>query len=204
MKTKSISLLLALILGASCSLVSCFGNDSGTVGETVGETNAAVETVGETNAPAETAPETVGETEAPAETDSSETAGVNFTLRDAAGKPGDTVKVEINLQTTVEMNSVALYELTYDKDILTFKGFADWKDFEDTRCIIPGGFDDAKEIIVLAMKDTSSMDEAVCNVLFEINPNAVPGTVSVEMSSLVKLYSEVIESAVDGAVVTVE
>ena len=200
MKTKLLSLLLALLLGASAAMVSC-GN-SGSAVETAGETKAPVETVsdngGETEEPEEeTAEETSDET-------SDETTGVQFTLHDAVGKPGGTVEVEVDISTSVKINSVALYELTYDKDILTFKGFSDWQTFEDNRCVIPGGIDEEKQAIVLAMKDISSLDETICRVVFEINPNAKEGTVSVDMNSLVKLYSEVIESSVDGAEITIQ
>lgn len=189
MKTKLLSLLLALLLGASAVFVSCA--DEETVPETDGESNAVVETISDDESG------TSGNDTVPSD-------GVRFTLHDVAGKPGNTVEIELDISTSVKINSVALYELVYDKEILTFKGFADWQEFEDTRCVIPGGVDESKQAIILAMKDISSLNETICRVVFEINPNAKEGTTSVEMNSLVKLYSEVIESSVDGAEITIK
>jgi hypothetical protein len=69
--------------------------------------------------------------------------------------------------------------------------------------VFPGGFDDSNEVIVLPMKDVSDLSETVCTIQFEINEGAAAGTTAVEMTSLVKLYSDVIESAVTGAEITV-
>lgn len=177
MKKRVLSILLALAMATSAFLVSC--DEEKTPGaETKGNQTDAVD-------------------ENPAD------APVVFTLGNAEGKPGDVIEVALSLSTTVNINSVALYELTYDKDVLTFKGFADYEAFEEERCVFPGGFDDSMEVIVLPMKDVADLNETVCTIRFEINEGAAAGTTAVEMTSLVKLYSDVIESAVTGAKITI-
>ncbi len=187
MKRKILSVLLALAMASSAFLVSC-GEDKSPVAETNGAQTDAVDVN-----PTETDPEEETPTDAP----------VVFTLSNTEGKPGDLIEVALSLSTTVNINSVALYELTYDKDVLTFKGFADYEAFEEERCVFPGGFDDSMEVIVLPMKDVADLNETVCTIRFEINEGAAAGTTAVEMTSLVKLYSAVIESAVTGAKITV-
>ncbi len=185
MKRRLLSVLLAMMLASSCMLASC-GEDSPEVPE-------SKESSTETTLPAEQDKETA----------SAETTPVVFTLQDAEGTPGGTVEVEVSIRAVSEINSVALHTLTYDKDILTFKGFADWEEFEENQCIFPHGFDEEKEIIILALKDLPSIDSDICKIVFEIDKDATAGTTSVEMSSIVKFDSEVIESSVNQAMITI-
>ena len=127
MKRRLLSVLLAMMLASSCMLASC-GGDSPEVPE-------SKESSTETTPPAEQDKETA----------SAETTPVVFTLQDAEGTPGSTVEVEVSIRAVSEINSVALHTLTYDKDILTFQGFADGKSFEEKYCIFPNGFDEEKE-----------------------------------------------------------
>ena len=119
MKKRWFGLILAGILAASCVFTSCDkGNEDSHNHETESVDSGKV---------------TSGET------------AVVFTLQSAEGKAGEFVDVALTVDTTETINSVALYGLSYDADVLSFVGFVEWQEFEDTRCIIPGGFDEEKQ-----------------------------------------------------------
>ncbi len=179
MKKRWFGLILAGVLAASCVLVSCNKGDGNETAH-----NHDADEVGSENV-------------------TSSEASVVFTLHSAEGKAGEFVDVAVTVDTTETINSVALYELSYDADVLSFVGFVDWQEFEDTRCIIPGGFDDEKQVIALPMKDTDSIGETVCKIRFEVKTGAPAGVTEVNMSSLVKLNSTVIASEVVGAEVKI-
>lgn len=179
MKTKFLSAFLALFLCASACFVSCDKAD----------------------APEETTQETdqgnVQEVEKP------EAKPVQFTLSEVTGKPGETVEIEVQISASVLFNSVALHKMAYDENVLTFKGFSDTQAFEDEYCVFPVVADETKKILMFAMKDTSSIDVTACKILFEINPDAKAGKTPVDMTSLVKFNSDIIESGVYASTVTV-
>lgn len=175
MKRRILSVFFALFLCASACLISC------------DKVDAPEETVQETEKP-EAKPEA---------------KPVQFTLGDVTGKPGETVEIELSISGSATFNSVALHEMVYDKDVLTFKGFSDTDDFEDSHCVLPVIKLKEDETIMFGMKDTSSIDVYVCKILFEINPDAKAGKTQVDMTSLVKFNSDIIESGVYASTVTV-
>ncbi len=190
MKRKLLSVLLVLMLASTGMLSSC-GTSTPEGTESKETSSAAAET---------TAP---NRDIIPGGVPSSEESPVVFTLHGAEGPRGGTVEVVISISASTDVNSAALYELTYDKDILTFKEFADYQNFLDNYCVLPGGIDDEKEVIVLAMKDTSSLNAVIGSIVFEISKDAPVGTTAVEMTSLVKFDSDLVDSCVSNAEITV-
>lgn len=128
-------------------------------------------------------------------------ADVTFTLSDAAEKPGETVTVAISVSSTTNINSVALYELTYDEDILTFNGFDNYDEIEE-KCFV-AGFDDELGVITLALTETAPLNGTICDLTFTIKDGAADCTTEIGMTSLVKNNSDVISSNVVSGKVTV-
>ncbi|MBE6599189.1 MAG: hypothetical protein E7638_07090 [Ruminococcaceae bacterium] len=127
---------------------------------------------------------------------------VSFELGNTSGKPGDIVNVTITVSSSADINSIALYELTYDPSVLTFRGFDNTSEITSKSFL--AGFDEEKCVITLALKNTEAIDSLICNLQFFINGTADDGTTSVTMTSLVKNASEVISSTVSAGSVTVE
>jgi len=129
-------------------------------------------------------------------------ADVIFTLADVSGKPGETIEVEITVDSTEELNSIALHTLTYDPSILTFKGFSDTGAIE-AKCFL-SSFDEDEGVITLALKEKQALTGKICKLVFEINPDIEDCTTKLGMSSLVKYGSTVISSGVESAEITVK
>ncbi len=151
----------------------------------------------ETEAPETEAPETEApETEAP-ETEAPDTAV--FTLSSAEGVRGQTVAVEITLENTEVINSVALFNLTHSS-ALTFAGFADYEEIED-KSLFTGCYDEENRVISIALTESEILSGSLGKILFTINDDASKGIYTVGMTSLVKLDDTVIPSeAVSGSV----
>ncbi len=163
------------------------------------ETEAPETEAPETEAPETEAPETEApETEAP-ETDAPEAV---FTLHDSYGNPGDTIEIELTIDSTAPINSIALYELTYDAEVLTFEGFADYEDIE-AKCDFAGGFDSTDRIITLPLTEDEALTGKICTLVFTVNEGAATGETTVEMKSIVKRNHTEIASSVVGATVMI-
>jgi len=130
-------------------------------------------------------------------------ADVNFEIGNIAGKPGETINVAVSVSSISEINSIALYNLTFDSNILTFEGFDNYNDIE-SKCLFSGGFDEEKQVIALALKSSEKLSEYICTLKFSINKNAEDGDVVITMTSLVKNNSTEIASTVSNGIVTVK
>ncbi len=131
-------------------------------------------------------------------------ADVQFTLGDVAAQAGDTVEVEITVDSKVEANSIALYELTYDADVLTFVEFTGFGDMITDSFFGTDGVDDEQKIIMFALGDkAAAINGTVAKIKFTVNEDAENGETKVSMKSLVKLDSEVLDSAVASATVSI-
>ncbi len=126
----------------------------------------------------------------------------SFAIGSVSGKPGDTVNVQITVASGTDLNSIALYQLTYDENVLTFEGFDNYGTIED-QCFL-AGFDDDMGVITLALAETAPLNGDICTLRFTIKGNASAGTTDIGMTSLVKNNSEVISSTVSDGSVTVE
>ena len=122
-------------------------------------------------------------------------AKAKFTLSETSGRPGDTVKITLSLKTEETVNSIAISGITYDKSIMTFTGFSDYEHIEDLT-ILPPTFDEEKMAIVIGLKTAAAFDGDICTLNFKINENALEGVTNIDASSVVKLKSAEIPSAV--------
>ncbi len=129
-------------------------------------------------------------------------AKAKFTLSEASGRPGDTVKITLSLKTEETVNSIAISGITYDKSIMTFTGFSDYEHIEDLT-ILPPTFDEEKMAIVIGLKNAAAFDGDICTLNFKINENALEGVTNIDASSVVKLKSAEIPSAVASGKVNV-
>ena len=128
---------------------------------------------------------------------------VIFQITNSTGKPGETINVAISVSSTTEINSIALYNLTFDSNVLTFEGFDNYNDIE-SKCLFSGGFDEEKQVIALALKNSEKLSELICNLKFSINKNAKDGDSEITLTSLVKNNATVIDSTVSNGVVTIK
>lgn len=129
-------------------------------------------------------------------------AKAKFTLSETSGRPGDTVKITLSLKTEETVNSIAISGITYDKSIMTFTGFSDYEHIEDLT-ILPPTFDEEKMAIVIGLKTAAAFDGDICTLNFKINENALEGVTNIDASSVVKLKSVEILSAVASGKVNV-
>ena len=129
-------------------------------------------------------------------------AKAKFTLSEASGRPGDTVKITLSLKTEETINSIAISGITYDTSIMTFTGFSDYEHIEDLT-ILPPTFDEEKMAIVIGLKNAAAFDGDICTLNFKINENALEGVTNIDASSVVKLKSVEIPSAVASGKVNV-
>jgi len=132
-----------------------------------------------------------------------DSANVVFALSNVAGKAGDTVEIDVTVNSLKVCNSVALYQLTYDANVLEFGGFSDYTEIEN-KCYFPGGFDDDKQAIVLALKTTEKLSGYICKIKFLIKDTAAVGDYVITMESLVKENSTEITSEVEAGIITVK
>lgn len=128
---------------------------------------------------------------------------VEFNLSDASALTGNTVEVILSVNSKTEINSIALYELTYDPEVLTFMGFDDYQDFENDKCAFPNCFDSEKGLITIPLKQSEALTGTVCKLIFKLCATAQCETTKVSMTSLVKNFNDVISSTVTEAKITV-
>ncbi len=136
----------------------------------------------------------------PANPDASCTMG--STSADTVLRVGDIVEVSLVLENDKIINSIALFDLSYDKTALTFLGFTDYEEIE-ALCEFPGGFDDANGAVTLALKEDQALSGYICKLRFLVNAAAAEGDYIIEMSSIIKRDSTVLVTRVNEAEVTV-
>ncbi len=129
-------------------------------------------------------------------------ADVTFTFGDVSGKPGELVNVDIRVSSEKAVNSLALYDLSYDKELLTFIGFDNYGDTE-AMCLFGGGFDSSTETVILALQKSELLDTFLGSIRFRIKKDAADTSCKVTMTSLAKNNADVFSSTVTAATVTV-
>lgn len=125
----------------------------------------------------------------------SDAADVVFTMSASEADPGGTAEVTVSVNSSAEFNSLALFNLIYDKNVFTFDGFADYE-AADEKCMIPGGFDNEKEAITLMLKKTESFNGYICKIRFKVASDASKGEYTIGLNSLVRIGQTEISSEV--------
>ncbi|MBE6597921.1 MAG: hypothetical protein E7638_00600 [Ruminococcaceae bacterium] len=128
-------------------------------------------------------------------------SGTIFTFHEAIGKPGEVIEVKISAESTDPINSIALFELSYDPSILTFVGFSDTEAAADKFFL--NAFDTEKGVVTLGLKTAEVFTGDLFTLSFEIAAGIEDCTTEVTMQSLVKNNSKVLNSGAVPAEVTV-
>ncbi len=131
-----------------------------------------------------------------------EDADIIVSLGQISGRPGDTIDIELRIESESIANSYAFYYFTYNKDVLTFIDFIEHEAIEE-KCIFPGGFDASTEAITLALSKREALNGTICKLRFKINENAEDGKYDISFTSLVKDTSKVIPSLAEEGSITV-
>lgn len=129
-------------------------------------------------------------------------AKANFTLSSVSGRPGDAVKVKLHFKSEEKINSIAVFGISYNKDVLAFEGFEDYQHLEEMT-ILPPSFDEEKMAIVIGLKSSVAFDGDLCTLNFKIKEDAAEGSYDVTADSTVKMKSTQISSAVHSGKITV-
>ena len=129
-------------------------------------------------------------------------AKAKFTISETSGRPGDTVKVKLSMKTDEKINAIAVSNITFDSEILTFEGFSDYGHIAEMT-VLPPSFDEEKMAIVIGLKNAAAFDSDICTLEFRINENAPEGVYSINADTIVKLSSALVTSSVNPGKVTV-
>ena len=126
-----------------------------------------------------------------------------FTLADADVKVGDTVTIPVKLNTTTAVDSIALRNFEYNKDVLKFTGFADYSALEALKALdFTFETDPAYASFGLSTPVVfDSSNENIVSLTFEAIKE---GTSQVYFTAVVKNDAELIDTVVNDAEVTVE
>ncbi len=127
---------------------------------------------------------------------------IGFELADAAGRPGDTVEVELSVSGETDVTAVGL-ALTYDSKQLTFLGFSDYGEVAEQSIIGTLGFDNDKCTIALGYAIPVKPDGKICTLSFRINDGA-RGDTAVTMTPVIKCGADPISAAVSPGTVRIE
>ncbi len=127
---------------------------------------------------------------------------ISFTITSTIAKPSETINLSLNVSSEVESNSIILYELTYDSDILTFVGFTDTEPMTE-KCILSAFDSENTRTITLALETSEVLVGEICKLRFTVNENATDCMTAVSMTSLVKCDATEIASEVNEATVTI-
>ena len=130
-------------------------------------------------------------------------AASQFTLSSEAAYPGETVKVEISLSCSEEVNSIALSGFTYDTNALEFVGFSDYDTALAEKMLFEMQPDAEKMALTIPLKKAESFNGVLCTMTFKVKESA-KGSYTVTATPLTKLKSTVIASSVTPAEITVK
>ena len=130
-------------------------------------------------------------------------AASQFTLSSEAAYPGETVKVEISLSCSEEVNSIALSGFTYDTNALEFVGFSDYDTALAEKMLFEMQPDAEKMALTIPLKKAESFNGVLCTMTFKVKESA-KGSYTVTATPLTKLKSTVVTSSVIPAEITVK
>ena len=128
---------------------------------------------------------------------------VVFTLGDCKAKAGSRVSVELSVASDVVINSIALYNLTYDTASLKLTGFTADSKLMEEYSLFDEIFDEEKNVITIALIEDMVLSGVIGTLEFEVLSDAPEGTASVSMDTLVKFNTKEIVSAMEDAEITV-
>ena len=128
---------------------------------------------------------------------------VEFELSDVTAKAGETVAVEIFINSTVESNAVALYEFTYDADVLEIVSLANLGDVGAKSIFGETGLDQTKKTVSVALMEAEKLNGKICEILFKVKDGAKAGSTEVSMTAVVKNGTTAINAVVKAGTVTV-
>ena len=131
----------------------------------------------------------------------SEKQSAVVSLSDAVGRTGEIVKVFVSLETDEAVNTIGIRDFEYDEDVLTFVGFSDYEDVVDMSVL--SSFDEEKMAVVIGLSEARIVDEDLFALNFEINDVEEGYETEVYANAVIKYNSDVVESEVSPAIVTV-
>ena len=131
-----------------------------------------------------------------AKTDIPESAKSVFTISSASCYLGETVTLDISLQCTEKVNSIALSGFLYDEDALEFIEFSEYDSELQSQMYFPVQPDAEKMALTIPLKQASDFNGKLCTMSFKVKANASVGTYTVSAVPLTKNKSDVIESFV--------
>jgi len=107
-----------------------------------------------------------------------------FWFSDVECLPGDTIHVRVSMTSEVEINSVALSNLTYDGDLLEFLGFSNCGELITNSLFGETGVNSEMGVIVFGHQTSSKMEGDICDLVFRVKDEY--GIAEVSMDGLVK------------------
>lgn len=126
--------------------------------------------------------------------DSSESEAVVFHFGTVMGTPGSTVKIPLTVESSTAFNTMAVYKLTYNHELLEFVGFSDYGTMEEKAFMT--NFDSHLEMLIIGLNTPQMLNEKVCDLVFRVKEDAAEGTFAViDASSIVKLDSDMVSSS---------
>ncbi len=131
------------------------------------------------------------------------TGDVIYTLKDVVAKPGDNIKVAVEVDASVAWNSIALRDLEYDSSVLTFNGFELSEDIDSSGAIFKT-VDNTKGTVSIGFMQASVYDYVLCYINFTVNPNAADGKTNVSINAITKNSSTELSSGMNDATVVIK
>ncbi len=122
---------------------------------------------------------------------------VEFDLAEYTDNEDGTISVPLYVDSEIPVNSIALYNLEYDAELLTFIGYSDYSDLVTNSMFGEYGLDTEKQTISLGYSTSRPISGHICNLVFAVNEGVTYGASLIEMSSIAKDNSDVIYSSVN-------
>ncbi len=142
------------------------------------------------------------ETEAPELPPAEGDVVVSFS--DVRAQAGDTIDIEVRVDSTVIWNSLAIAELSYDSSALTFVGFENPGDALLKSIFGEQGIDQAVGSVAIALMSSEVLSGKICDLRFKVNDGAADGDYSVCMDTVIAGNgSTTIEVGTKAATVTI-
>lgn len=128
---------------------------------------------------------------------------VTFSLTSETGKPGDTVVIELYVDSSAATNTFGLKDLTYDDSVLTFMGFDNYGTLVSESLVGSMGIDNKNAAISLGYNSAAVRSGKICDLIFRIADDAEDGVFDISMSCVAKAGSTVLSSKVTEGNITV-
>ncbi|MBE6599039.1 MAG: DUF4838 domain-containing protein [Ruminococcaceae bacterium] len=124
-----------------------------------------------------------------------------FTLQDTEGRPGGICEIELTADSIAQVNSVSLYEMTYDPEKLSFLGFSDTEETED-KCKSSIGFDSKVGVISFELSRAEVLSGSLGKLRFRLSEDFTSGSAEIGMTSSAANNSHEVCSEVQKGTVT--